>query len=55
MATTHWKPDTHDIEFSFIDGGVSFISNDPKYIGRDSQEVYDEVLAEHVAINTENV
>lgn len=51
MATTNWKPDTHDIEFIFTDGVVSFVSNNPKYVGRDPQEVFDEVRAENAKIN----
>jgi len=51
MATTNWKLDTHDIEFIFTDGVVSFVSNNPKYVGRDPQEVFDEVRAENTKIN----
>ena len=51
MATTNWKLDTHDIEFIFTDGVVSFVSNNPKYVGRDPQEVYDDVRIENTKIN----
>lgn len=51
MATTNWKPDTHDIGFIFTDGGISFVSDNPKYVGRDPQEVYDEVRVENTKIN----
>lgn len=47
-----WTPDTHNISFEIEDGRViSFKSSDDKYIGRDVQEVYDEVVSEHIAIN----
>lgn len=45
-----WTPDTHNISFDF-NGGIHFTSDDPKYVGRDPQEVYEEVLEEHKEIN----
>lgn len=46
-----WTPDTHPISFDIENGTVSFISDDEKYVGRDPQEVYDEVVAEHKKVN----
>ena len=46
-----WTPDTHPISFEIENGNISFISDDQKYIDRDPQEVYDEVVAEHKKVN----
>lgn len=51
-----WLPNTHKISFMFdLDGEeytcASFETQIEKYLGRDAQEVFDEVLAEHRAIN----
>jgi len=47
-----WTPDTHQISFEIENGRVvSFSSSDDKYVGRDVQEVYEEVVNEHVVVN----
>ena len=48
-----WTPDTHDITFDIDGENISIVSCAEKYLGRDVQEVWDEVLAEHTAINTD--
>jgi hypothetical protein len=48
-----WKPDTHQITFTLnVDGiPIEFRTEDPKYLDREVEELYEEILRENMFLN----
>ena len=49
----NWMPDTHQITFILTSDGIptGFMTVDPKYINREVEELYQEILRENMFLN----
>jgi hypothetical protein len=49
----NWMPDTHQITFILnVDGiPIGFRTEDPKYLDREVEELYEEILRENMFLN----